>query len=109
MAIRITTAHTNIKVFEVIRVLDGFSCNLEIGRWNMAVLLCESPGKAIASGAPLSEQPPNSPSRIFKSVPCMPVPPTKVTAVRIARSFEFLLPVFNSCDNFGLDHRQARK
>jgi len=69
MAIRITIAHITIKVFEVIGVFDGFSCDLEIGLWTMVVFHCKSSTRAGACGALLSEQRPNSPHRIFTFLP----------------------------------------
>ena len=53
-------------------------------------------------------QSPNSARCFVKSGPRVPVLPTKVTVILIERSFEFLLPVFNSCDNFGLHYSYVR-
>jgi hypothetical protein len=50
----------------------------------------------------------NSARCIVKSVPRVPVLPTKVTIILMGHSFEFLLPVFNSCDNFGLRYSYVR-
>src|SRR6476620_4316861 len=105
MAIKTTIAHITIKVLEVIRVFDEFSQDSDIGLGNIGELTPRngwtkpSPGEVRFLMQPL-----NSARRIIKSSPCISVLPAKVTVILIGRSFEFLFPVFNSCDNFGPAH-----
>jgi len=106
MAIKTTVAHFNIKVLDVIRVFHEFSRDLDIGLGNIGEL---TPRNGWTKPSPAEVhflmQSLNSARRIVKSSPCISVLPTKVTVILIGRSFEFLFPVFNSCDKFGPAHR----
>jgi hypothetical protein len=98
-----------IKALDVVRIFDEFSWDSDIGLWNMGV---HTPpiGRTKASPADVRilMQSLNSARCSIKSSPRVPVLRTKVTAKLMERSFEFLLPVFNSCDNFGLRYSYVR-